>query len=256
MPKSFAVSAVSFALLAALWGNGAMAQSQDVSAKEAFEAARELGTAEAWDAFLASYPRGFYANLARAYIKKLGAAAPGDNAAAKPEPEQNSTAKTEPAPSADTAAALPPTEPGKPGVARGGQYMGFAEQFNRYYTDPDWKPSRTVYVSPNGNGDGAGPDTPMAVQAAVADARPGTLIHFLRGSYSGCFELSKENSGTYDDPVVLYAERNDDKSIGVKMSCCTSGRQTCFNLEGADYIAVDGFELIGGRYGVRAIGEG
>ncbi len=40
------------------------------------------------------------------------------------------------------------------------------------------------------------------------------------------------------------------------MTCCSSGRQTCFNLEGADYVAVDGFELIGGRYGVRAIGAG
>ncbi len=40
------------------------------------------------------------------------------------------------------------------------------------------------------------------------------------------------------------------------MKCCTSGRQTCFNLEAADYIAVDGFELIGGKYGVRAVGAG
>ena len=44
----------------------------DVSAKEAFEAAKELGTVEAWEAFIASYPEGFHAKLARAYIKKLG----------------------------------------------------------------------------------------------------------------------------------------------------------------------------------------
>ena len=41
-----------------------------------------------------------------------------------------------------------------------------------------------------------------------------------------------------------------------RSTCCNSGRQTCFNFESADYIAVDGFELIGGRYGVRAIGAG
>jgi hypothetical protein len=40
------------------------------------------------------------------------------------------------------------------------------------------------------------------------------------------------------------------------MTCCSSGRQVCFNFEAADYVALDGFELIGGRYGVRAIGEG
>ncbi len=96
----------------------------------------------------------------------------------------------------------------------------------------------------------------MAVKDAVAAARPGTMIYFLRGAYQGCFEFTKENSGTYDEPIVLYGERNEDKSIGVTMNCCSSGRQTCFNFEDADYIAVDGFELIGGKYGVRAIGAG
>jgi hypothetical protein len=40
--------------------------------KEAFESAKELGTAEAWNAFLSNYPTGFHADLARAYLKKLG----------------------------------------------------------------------------------------------------------------------------------------------------------------------------------------
>ncbi len=79
----------------------------------------------------------------------------------------------------------------------------------------------------------------------------------MRGSYSNaCFEFSKTSSGTYDEPIVLYGERNEDKSIGVQMSCCNSGRKTCFNFEAADYIAVDGFELVGGEYGVRAVGAG
>ena len=45
---------------------------------QAFEAAKELGTVEAWDAFLKSYPAGFHADLARAYRNKLtsGAEAP------------------------------------------------------------------------------------------------------------------------------------------------------------------------------------
>ena len=44
--------------------------------KEAFESAKELGTVEAWEAFIANYPSGFRADLARAYIKKLGANEP------------------------------------------------------------------------------------------------------------------------------------------------------------------------------------
>ena len=141
-------------------------------------------------------------------------------------------------------------------MTRGGTYMGFAERFNRYYTDPAWKPSRVVYVSPNGGGNGASRTTPMSARAAIETARPGTQINFLRGKYQACFELPKQISGTYDEPIVLYAERNEDRSLGVEVTCCSSGRQTCFNLEGADYVAIDGFELIGGRYGVRAIGTG
>lgn len=37
----------------------------------AFNSAKALGTVEAWNAFLASYPTGFYADLARAYLRTL-----------------------------------------------------------------------------------------------------------------------------------------------------------------------------------------
>ncbi len=50
--------------------------------KEAFDSAKELGTVEAWEAFIANYPSGFRADLARAYIKKLGSA--NEPAAAPP----------------------------------------------------------------------------------------------------------------------------------------------------------------------------
>ena len=45
---------------------------EDASAKEAFDTARGLGTVEAWNAFLESYPEGFHANLARGYLERLG----------------------------------------------------------------------------------------------------------------------------------------------------------------------------------------
>ena len=242
-----------------LFQTNARAGSAEASAKDAFEAAKELNTKEGWDAYLESYPSGFYANLARAYVKKLGGPAPA--AAEQPAPDlappvaTKAGAAAAPLPAPDTTFAA--TVPGQPAVARGAKFMSFPEQFNRYYTDPAWKPATTVYVSPDGKGDGATREAPMAVATAVAAARPGTMIYFLRGNYQGCFEFTKENSGTYDAPVVLFAERSENKSsLGVTLTCCKSGRQTCFNLEAADYVAVDGFEMIGGKYGIRAVGAG
>ncbi len=154
--------------------------------------------------------------------------------------------------SVDGVAAKAP--PARPAVKRGANYMGFSEKFNRYYTDATWTALKTVYVSPNGNGSGATRQTPAAPSAAIAAARAGSLIYFLRGQYPACYEFSKPNSGTYANPVVLFGERNPNESLGVSLNCCTTGRASCFNFEAANYIAADGFELIGGNYGVRAVG--
>ena len=63
--------------------------------KEAFDSAKELGTAEAYEAFLSSYSTGFYADLARAYVKQLKEKPAAPTAAPKsPKPE----AKTDPKP--------------------------------------------------------------------------------------------------------------------------------------------------------------
>lgn len=129
---------------ASLWREvTAAAQAGDASAKDAFEAAKELGTVEAWNAYLANFPTGFYADLARAYLQKLGAGGPVPPTApvrdASPRPELKPQAGPGP-----NLGDLAPTDPDKPAVARGGTYMGFAERFNRYYTDPAWKPSRVV----------------------------------------------------------------------------------------------------------------
>lgn len=144
----------------------------------------------------------------------------------------------------------------KPAVIRGAAFMGFPERFNRYYTDRNWTPSRTLYVSARGGGDGATRSSPMTVRDAVAAARAGTLLYFLPGRYEGGIELTKETGGTYDAPVVLYAERKSDGSSGVVMNCAVGRRQACINLEGADYVAIDGFELVSGRHGVRSVGLG
>jgi uncharacterized protein YecT (DUF1311 family) len=80
---SFVVGLLTAAILAIGSGPihaGAGPQSDE---KQAFEAAKELGTVEAWDAFLSNYPSGFHADLARAYVTKLAAPA-----TAAPMPQQ------------------------------------------------------------------------------------------------------------------------------------------------------------------------
>ncbi len=140
-----------------------------------------------------------------------------------------------------------------PAVKRGAAFGDFFERFNRHYTEPTYKPEKVVYVSPNPRGNGATPGAPTSVKSGMAAATPGTRVVFQRGTYSGCFEY-EGGGGTYDAPIVLYGERNPDGSRGVRMSCCGTGRMSCFNFEAAEYVAVDGFELRGGKYGVRAVG--
>lgn len=136
--------------------------------------------------------------------------------------------------------------------------MEFNEKFNRYYTDPNWQPTRTRYVSRSGAGSGNSREDPAAVLSTLQDAQPGDKIIFLKDAvaYEGCFPL-EEAAGTYDDPIVLYAERNGDLR-GVTINCCQDDsypkRASCFNLEGAKYVAIDGFEFNGGNYGTRIVG--
>ena len=64
--------------------NAAFAQSQAPSEAEAFEAAKSLGTVDAWNAFVTNYPTGFRADLARAYLKQLAGGAPVTSAPSTP----------------------------------------------------------------------------------------------------------------------------------------------------------------------------
>jgi hypothetical protein len=105
--STWLLRAVLFAALAAGFGyspsllvggaGGALAQTAG-DERQAFEAAKELGTSEAWDAFLSNYPTGFHADLARAYKKKLD----GGAAAAQSSPPD--PAPVNAAPTNDTAA--------------------------------------------------------------------------------------------------------------------------------------------------------
>src|SRR5512138_2292800 len=107
-----------------------------------------------------------------------------------------------------------------PAVSRGGQYFTFAEKFNRYYTDCAWQPSSTVYVSPDGKGDGSSRTAPTSVARALSGVGPGRMVVFLPGTYAGCFHLDADHGGTYDQPVVLRGERQPDGAPGAKVNCC------------------------------------
>jgi len=81
----------------AVLGDGASAEAEAAEAsaspeKDAFDSAKELGTAAGFEAFLANYPTGFYADLARAYIEKL------EKADAPPAPAPQTPPPPAPAP--------------------------------------------------------------------------------------------------------------------------------------------------------------
>ena len=84
---------------------------------------------------------------------------------------------------------------------------------------------------------------------------PGTEIYFLRGDYQGCFELTRAAAPTTSRSSSTASATRTSRSAS-RSTAARSGRQTCFNFENADYIAIDGFELIGGKYGVRVVGAG
>lgn len=66
----------------------AAAEANGNAEKDAFDSAKELGTVAAFEAFLSTYPTGFYADLARAYITKLNKA---ETATPAPPPPEKKT---------------------------------------------------------------------------------------------------------------------------------------------------------------------
>jgi hypothetical protein len=76
----------------------AQAPGGDDAEKEAFDSAKELGTTEAWEAFISNYPSGFRADLARAYIKKLGASEASKDGASSAPTAETLSALSEPTP--------------------------------------------------------------------------------------------------------------------------------------------------------------
>ncbi|MBL8566816.1 MAG: hypothetical protein JNM89_13970 [Hyphomicrobiaceae bacterium] len=85
---------------------------KEAAEKEAFEASKELGTIEAWEAFLTNYPTGFRADLARAYVKRL-ADSPGASPPAAGVAAPRSPAPDAPSPAEETSLTSQTIEVGK-----------------------------------------------------------------------------------------------------------------------------------------------
>lgn len=150
-----------------------------------------------------------------------------------------------------------------PDIKRGEQYYGTPERFNRYYTDTTWKPGRIIYVSNDTSSTDLikqSYDNPVTIDSALNNLQPGDLLFFKKSRYpyrDFNINLSEDMSGTYDNPVVLYGERDINQKPGVKLYCArgrNNARSSCINLEGTNYIAIDGFEMVDGYYGVRSVG--
>ncbi len=150
-----------------------------------------------------------------------------------------------------------------PAVGRGSAFFGSSEKFNRYYTAPNWVPIRTLYVSGSGTNTDAGSNSaqsPAPVNSIVDMILPGDMVIFLQtgGAYNNInIQIPEEKSGQYDAPIVFVS--GEGSAFGAHLRCSSGGSNaasSCFNLEGANYIAINGFEMSGGSYGVRAVGLG
>jgi peptidoglycan hydrolase-like protein with peptidoglycan-binding domain len=95
---------VVFPLASARAQNPIVVAQSDISEKEAYEAAKELGTIEAWEAFLNNFPKGFRADLAKAYLKRIANEAPKTTQPTQAVPPP-------PAPPVEIAAPPPPPPP-------------------------------------------------------------------------------------------------------------------------------------------------
>ena len=189
----------------------AFAQGREISAREAFEAAKKLGTVGAWDAFLNSYPTGFYADLARAYIKNLNenGLASGRGPAKLPDASRP-TANSASAPTASSApvaipqassppSAAPQQTPGASPAQRPAAAAATPPAASSLLVGslpPNSAPRAvtiaratavprcTAFVDAAGGGAGTAQSPYKTITAAIAAAAPGAVICVAEGVYS------------------------------------------------------------------------
>ncbi len=105
----------------------------------------------------------------------------------------------------------------------------------------------TLYVSPLGNDAGSGSETApwRTLQKAADSVVAGDTVIVRPGNYAG-FHLTAD--GTADSPITFRADGN------VLINAHNPATPDGINLEGADYITIDGFSVNGmPRAGIRSV---
>lgn len=105
----------------------------------------------------------------------------------------------------------------------------------------------TLYVAPNGSDSNNGSDAApwQTLQKAANSVSPGDTVVVRPGQYAG-FEIRRD--GTVTGRITFAAQP------GVLINAPNSRTPDGINLEGADYVTIDGFTVVGmPRTGIRSV---
>ncbi len=110
----------------------------------------------------------------------------------------------------------------------------------------------SYYVGPDGRpeGDGSRERPWPSVEHALSQAGGGQTIIVRPGTYRGPIQIAKRFSGTRERPTVIRSE--------VKWQAVIVGAEqhVISNGGGCDWVTIDGFEVMGGRYdGIKMNGD-
>lgn len=113
-------------------------------------------------------------------------------------------------------------------------------------------PSKTHYVATGGKAenDGSGARPWPSVEYALSKVGGGHTILVKPGLYRGPIVIGRQYAGTKERPTVIRSE--------VKWQAVILGAEyhVISNADGCDWLTIDGFEVMGGRYdGVKMNGD-
>lgn len=197
----------------------------DAAEKQAFEDAKDLGTIDAWQAFLKNYQSGFRSDLARAYLKKLGDAQALPAATASTGNAQSiscNEAHTLKSKESSTAARI--TFINKSGATRVIQWKAFDGGYKEYATlEPGQELVQETYLTHpwmavNGPGDCANAFLPVPGNStAILDVTNDQIAdrqHGVRIDHGPTLEPSRSDSGmVYGDGPRVAKHRADKERL-------------------------------------------
>lgn len=113
-------------------------------------------------------------------------------------------------------------------------------------------PAATCYVATDGKAENDGSQAKPwpSVEHALAKMGGGHTIIVKSGLYRGPIQIAKQFAGTRERPTVIQSE--------VKWKVVIMGAEyhVISNSDGCDWVTIDGFEVMGGRYdGVKLNGD-